>query len=73
MSEEKITGNITLKEEQLAELNTQLDTYYNQSTGYQEGELGSMNSMKGWIMVRLNGLQAGRAIRNSSPSEILNE
>lgn len=41
MSEEKITGNITLKEEQLAELNTQLDTYYNQSTGYQEGELGT--------------------------------
>ncbi len=41
MSEEKITGNITLKEEQLAELNTQLDTYYNQSTSYQEGELGT--------------------------------
>ena len=41
MSEEKITGNITLKGEQLAELNTQLDTYYNQSTSYQEGELGT--------------------------------
>ena len=41
MSEEKITGNITLKGDKLAELNTQLDTYYNQSTGYQEGELGT--------------------------------
>lgn len=45
MSEENITGNVEFTGDKLAELSSQLDVYYNQSIGYQDGELGTRTRM----------------------------
>lgn len=38
---DKVTGNVTLTEEQLGDLQNQIGVYYNYAIGYQQGELGT--------------------------------
>ena len=47
MSDNKITGNITIDEDTLTELQYQVGTYFNHAIGYHEGELG-VRARMGW-------------------------
>ena len=47
MSDNKVTGNITIDEDTLSTLQYQVGTYYNHAIGYHEGELG-VRARMGW-------------------------
>lgn len=47
MSNDIITGNVTLSEDKMMELQHQVGTYYNHAIGYHEGELG-VRARTGW-------------------------